>query len=283
MAGFLVLLLIAASSPAAPPPLDRARELFNRTRYEEALKLLLPVAPKDGEAWWLLGRCHYMRGDFKKASEAFEKAVASELANSVYHNWLGKAYGRRAETANPFSAPGLASKARRSFEKAVQLNPRNIEAVNDLFEYYLHAPGFLGGGLDKAVLLAEKIRAADPAEYHYAMAQLAEKRKEFKTAEEQLRRAVCLAPQQAGRIIDLARFLAKQGRLAESEAAFDEAAAIAPDNPRVLFERANAYLRNKKNLDTARALLKRYLESELTPDDPPRSEAERLLREASGG
>jgi hypothetical protein len=47
-----------------------------------------------------------------------------------------------------------------------------------------------------------------------------------------------------------------------------------------MFERASAYVRAKKNLDIAKQLLERYLQSSLTPDDPPRAEAERLLRKA---
>ena len=35
------------------------------------------------------------------------------------------------------------------FERAVALDPANREAVGDLFDYYLGAPGFLGGGANK--------------------------------------------------------------------------------------------------------------------------------------
>jgi cytochrome c-type biogenesis protein CcmH/NrfG len=263
----------------ASTPLDQARDLFHRTEYEAALKLLLPLEKKGGPEWELVGRSYFMQGEFKHASEAFQKAVAAEPGRSEYHLWLGRAYGRRAETANPFSAPGLASKARQCFERAVELDPRNVEAMNDLFEYYVQAPGFLGGGLDKAAALAARIRELDPAEYHFAQAQLAEKRKEWGAAEQQLRRAVDLAPQQVGRVLDLAKFLARQGRHEESEAAFQRAAEIAPDSPRILFERASAYVRSRRNLEQARALLKQYLASPLTSADPPRQQAEKLLRQ----
>ena len=172
-------------------------------------------------------------------------------------------------------------KARQNFEKAVELDSRNLEAVNDLFEYYLDAPGFLGGGFEKATALAKRIGELDPVEYHYAQARLAEKRKEFQTAENQLRRATQLAPRQVGRLIDLAKFLAKQGRYQESDEAFLEARKIAPDSPRVLFEQASVYIRSRRNIELARELLKRYLESPLTPDDPPRSKAQELLRQSS--
>jgi Flp pilus assembly protein TadD len=167
-------------------------------------------------------------------------------------------------------------------ERAVALDPKNEEAINDLFEYYLEAPGFLGGGMDKAAALAKTIGALDPAEYQYALAVMAERRKEFSTAEAHFRRAVEIAPRQVGRVIDLAKFLAKQGRDQESEALFLQAEKIAPNEPKVLFERARVYIHSKKNLDAARSLLERYLSMPLTPEDPPREEAQKLLKAVSG-
>jgi tetratricopeptide (TPR) repeat protein len=194
---------------------------------------------------------------------------------------MGKALGRRAETSNPLSAPFLASKARDHFEKAVELDPKNSEAVNDLFSYYLEAPGFLGGGLNKAAALAEsKIKPVDAVEYHYAMAQIADRKKEWKSAENHFRQAFNLAPQSIGRAIDLARFLSKQGREQESEAVFAQAEKINPNAPRLLFERAKVYIGAKKNLPQARHMLERYLKAPLSPDDPPRGEAMELLRKA---
>jgi cytochrome c-type biogenesis protein CcmH/NrfG len=84
-----------------------------------------------------------------------------------------------------------------------------------------------------------------------------------------------------GRVVDLAKFLAKQGRWEESEATFRKARQLAPDSPQVLFEQASAYIRAGRNLEEARQLLKRYLTVPLTPDDPSRREAEQLLKQAS--
>lgn len=263
--------------------LSKARQLYEKTRYEEALALLAGLPVENGSVYALMGRCYYMLGDYKRASESLERAVRLEPGNSDYHMWLGRAYGRRAETSSFLTAPGLASKARQNFEKAFQLNPRNLEAAGDLFEYYLEAPSFMGGGLDKARDLAEKTRDLDPAEYHYRLARIAEKRKQDKDAEEQLRRAMDLAPRQVGRMLDLARFLARRGKHQESDALFEQAEKLEPESPKVMFERAKAYVESKRNLDKARELLVRYLNSPLTPDDPPRQEAERLLRQARTG
>ncbi|MGO4880529.1 MAG: tetratricopeptide repeat protein [Bryobacteraceae bacterium] len=279
-AALLIVCPLLAQSSA---DLDQARKLYHLTDYETSLKILQTIQPKKPPVYAMIGRNHYMQGDFKKATEILEKAVAGDPSSSEYELWLGRAYGRRAETASPFTAPGNANKARQHFEKAVQLDPRNMEALSDLFEYYLEAPGFMGGGLEKALGVANRMAGIDPVEGHWAQARLAEKKKEFSSAEQHLQRAADLAPQQAARLVDLARFLARQGRYQESDQSFRKAENIAPNSPQVMFARADTYIAQGRNLADARKLLQRYLEAPLTPDDPPRAEAQKLLKKASGG
>ena len=273
---FLALTWVAC---AASPDFPQAQRLYQHTSYEASLRLLNGMAQKDAATWALIGRNQYMLGEYKKASEAFEKAVAAVPAVGEHYLWLGRAYGRRAETSSPFTAPGYAGKARVNFERAVQLDARNMDAMSDLFEYYIEAPGILGGGLDKAEHVADQMAKVDVSEGYRATAKLAEKRKEFGKAEQQLRRALESAPQQVGRIVDLAKFLAKRGRYRESDQVFERALKTAPDSPRVRYAEAEAYVRSGRNLDQARKLLQEYISSQrLTPDDPSRSDAEKLLK-----
>ena len=240
------------------------------------------MGQKTAEVNALIGQNYYGLGDYKKATQYFENALAQSPTSSAYALWLGRAYGRRAETSNPLTAPGYASKARQYFEKAVQFGPDNAEALNDLFEYYLEAPGFLGGGYDKAAGIASRIAALDPAEGHWAQAKLAEKRKEFGSAEEQLRRAAEIAPQQVGRIIDLARFLAKQGRFQESEQISRAPRRSHRTAPSSCSTAPRATSTASATSISRASFSKQYLTAHLTPDDPPRSEAEKLLRQVKG-
>lgn len=262
--------------------LSKAEALYGHTDYQGSLTVLRESGLSTAKAFYLTGKDQFMLGEYKKAAAAFERAFAVEPANSDYALWLGRSFGRRAETALPFMAPRYAAKARTYFEKAVALNPQNEEALDDLFDYYLEAPGFLGGGYDKAEQIAKRIGEFNPAQGHLAEAELADGRQQFDTVEEQLGRAVRLAPREVGRLLDLARSLARQGHIAQSEAAFDQAERLAPKSPKVDFARAQAYVEQKRNLNQAKALLNQYLQSTLTPDDPSRARAEKLLKEASG-
>ncbi|MGH9646619.1 MAG: tetratricopeptide repeat protein [Bryobacteraceae bacterium] len=265
---------------AETPEWNRAHELYQRTEYAQALALLDRIPKKDADTLQLTGQCHLMQGDYKQAGEAFEKALAFAPRNSELHRLLGTVYGRRAETGSVFTAPGNAKKAQQYFEQAVELDPNNREAVADLFEYYLEAPSMLGGGIDKAENLAKRIVTLDrPAGYH-ALAQLERKKKRYDQAEVELRRAADLAPHEVSRLVDLAKFLSDRGRIKESDEKFSEAMRMAPNNPELLFARAETFIQQKRNLNNARQLLERYLAIPLTPDDPPRQDARALLSQA---
>jgi len=284
LSGFLLLVVAAAASSAVASPdvVRRASALYQHTAYEESLHVLAEEVTPDAAVFLLSGKNYFMLGDYKRAAEFFEKALALSPSNSDYQLWLGRAWGRRAETGGFLMAGVHASKARQCFEKAVALDPRNREAKNDLFDFYLNAPGFLGGGIEKAEAIAKSIASERPPESEFEEAQVADRRKDYAAAEAHLRRAMELAPAEAGRVLDLARYVAKRGRLGESDVLFERARTLAPGQPRVAFAKARVDIENHRNLEQARALLQQYLHANLTPDDPPRQEAEKLLRRAGG-
>jgi Flp pilus assembly protein TadD len=277
--GFFLLVVTAGASPDV---LRRANALYQRTEYEGSLHVLAEDSAPDAADYFLSGKNYFMLSDYKKASEFFEKALAISPTSSEYELWLGRAWGRRAERGSLLMAGVNASKARQCFEKAVDLDPHNREAKNDLFDFYLNAPGFLGGGMEKDAAIAKSIAGERPAEYEFEEAQLSDRRKDFNAAEAHLRRAMELAPHEAGRIVDLARYVAKRGRLKESDLLFEQARNLAPSQPRIAFAKARADIENHRNLEQARRLLRGYLHASLTPDDPPRQEAKKLLQRAGG-
>src|SRR5690242_6290794 len=127
----LVMLLMTTGLLAADSTLEQARILYRHTDYDQAIQLLLSQKDEEGNnnsaVIELLGQCYFMTGDYKKSTEYLEQAVAAEPGNSMYHAWLGRVYGRRAETSFALSAMGWASKSRNSLEKAAQLDPMNYE------------------------------------------------------------------------------------------------------------------------------------------------------------
>ena len=161
--------------------LREAEELYNRARYDASFSRLEAHAT-DPASLFLLGRDYYMLGDFPKATQYLKKAVGAAPKNSECADWLGRAYGKRADTSNPLSGVLLERKARAAFERALQLDPKNAEALSDLVLYHLDAPAVLGVGFGKAASVGEKRAAVDSAEVFLEEWKLSPKRKRFQTA-----------------------------------------------------------------------------------------------------
>ena len=228
---------------AAEPKLAEARKLYNSTDFERSLKVLQAIPAKDGPVYELMGRNYFMQSDYKRATGVSKKPWRwNRPMASMPCGWDVRGVDERRLPA-PLQPRSTPRKLASGFEKSVQLSPLNLEAQSDLFEYYMEAPGFLGGGLDKAQATASRMSEISPVEGEFAQAKLAEKRKESHTAEAHLRRAVELAPQQVGKIVELARFLMKQGRYQEADQSFERAEKVAPNSPRVIFGRASAYIK----------------------------------------
>ncbi|MGH8276796.1 MAG: tetratricopeptide repeat protein, partial [Steroidobacteraceae bacterium] len=153
------ILLAALLAPVVSFPYANAtapaseQELLSGDRMDEAIQYLkarTQSAPNDAEAFALLARAYYELERWDNSIAAAQKAVALNPQSSEYHLWLGRAYGNKAEHSSWFTAIGLAKKTRIEFEKAVELDTTSVDARSDLAEYYMEAPGFLGGGKDKA-------------------------------------------------------------------------------------------------------------------------------------
>jgi tetratricopeptide (TPR) repeat protein len=280
---WIALITVTATARAAGLPnsgLSRAEELYGRTEYRRAIDTLEALGTREAAGRALLGKAYFMEGRYKEAVANLEKAVAEDSLKSDSYDWLGKAYGRLAEGSTFLTALKYARKTVRAFEQAVELGPSNLEALSDVFEYYLEAPGIVGGGLEKAETVARRFAALNEAEYHWACARLAEKCKDPVGAEKEFRAAVAAAPNEVGRMLDLATFLSSRGRYSESEALFRSAGEQHPNSPKVLYARAAAYVQSRRKLDEAEALLEKYMQAQTTPDDPTRREAAELMKSA---
>ena len=99
---------------------------------------------------------------------------------------LGRVYGQQAMTASVFKMPGLATKTKEQFVKAVELDPQLFEARSGLAQFYLMAPGFAGGSTAKAKELAAEVQPRQPEQAKLLRALLAMNDKDWAGAEREL-------------------------------------------------------------------------------------------------
>jgi tetratricopeptide (TPR) repeat protein len=155
----------------------------------------------------------------------------------------------------------LAKKVRTSFERAVQLDPKNWEARVDLAEFYLQAPSMVGGGQDKARAQAQALLPPNPAMAHWILARIAGRNKDGAGAEREYKAAIEASHGAAQHWLHLAQFLAHADRLFEMDQALRTMASSPLDRPDALMDGGSLLLRLGRDYPEAIRLLRRYLES----------------------
>jgi tetratricopeptide (TPR) repeat protein len=258
----LVLLLLIASLTASLA--DSAKDKLAAGRIDEAIAELngrLSSAPADAESSNLLCRAYFALEDWDRAESSCRKAASLDPANSRFHLWLGRVYGEKADRANLLAAAGLAGKVRGEFERAVQLNPKDVDARLDLAEFYLAAPGIVGGGEQKAREQAQFIATVNPGREHWIYARIAEHKKDYATAEREYHQYIDLSQGDAEAWLNLALCFRHQKRFDKMEQAIVNLSHASKPEPDVLWEASDILYHAGRNYPLATELLNLYLAS----------------------
>lgn len=164
---FFRLLLLAPLSLLAQPDFDQAEKLFRSGDYERSAELFrgcLARNPDNVKPLEYLGDIHAIAKQWEKAADCYKRLASLKPGNAEFHYKYGGALAMDAASGSRFRALGMISGIRDSFQQAIRLNPKHINARWALIEYYLQLPAVLGGSESRAVSYAcelEKLSAVD--------------------------------------------------------------------------------------------------------------------------
>ena len=226
----MVLVCLLGTALASPTNIDPA-SLVRAGHFKQARTLLekhLAENPKDAEALVLLARVKLAYQDHDEAARLLREAMAIEPGNSDAHVYLAEAYSLKIDHAGQFEKMGIARRIKSESERALAENPNNLDALETLLEFHLHAPGIVGGNRDQASEIAERIAKLDHVRGDFAKAEIA----------------------------------AQEKRYGDEENFYVNAAEAEPHSYHALMAAANFYLNNdrSKNLEKAAAYARKALE-----------------------
>ncbi len=253
----------------APPPGIQA--LYNTGQYRqaaEALQAEVERNPKDAGLYFWLGRCFFELWDFSRSISSLERAVALDPDHSEYHDWLGRACGRKADESshsNVGLALSMARRTRHEFEAAVQLDATNINAQRDLIEFMANAPGDLGGGEKRALDQIRALSAVDPLEGALALANLYAVRKKFEQAAEEYQKILNSSPNRIDAYLEAADYYRDRGDAEHMEQAVEAASKVDASDRRLSYYRGVALVLEEKDLAIAEKDLRAYIDT--VPDN----------------
>lgn len=211
LAGFIVLMASLSASTAARPisVVDSAHELFNEGRYDQARAVLAPEAAKgsnNADLYYWMAKSDFEMRHFDDSISETEHAITLNPNNAEYHRLLGEACGRKAARSSWLAGVGLAKRTRAELERAAELDPRNVPVRRDLVNFYVRAPGLVGGGEQKALDEIQQVFALDPVEGHLARLDYDQERKQWDQADQECKSVLAAKPNRAGPYYEVASY-----------------------------------------------------------------------------
>ncbi|HEY9166575.1 MAG TPA: tetratricopeptide repeat protein [Candidatus Kryptonia bacterium] len=234
---------------------DEAVRLYNEGRFAQSKSLFLEAAkenPQNAEVYYYLGSL-VMGSDYDAAIDYLDKAISLNGAVAKYHFMLGDAYGVKAQRAGIFSKFGAASNCKEQWLIAVSLDPKYTDARMSLVEYYLQAPGIIGGSVEKAAAQSDTIKSYDTYSGYLAEARVHEYQKEKAQQEECYRKAISIDAKKPLAYRALWIFYIDENDRTKADDVFTKAVA-AVDNKSDVYYQAGLYYTQKNDFTNARQM-----------------------------
>src|SRR4029077_9401863 len=92
---------------------EAALRAYIQGDYPKTVQILQSASeaePRNGEIHLLLAKTYYQMEEWDRAITSGERAVATDLKSSVYHEWLGRIYGEKADRCGWFCGMKFAKK-----------------------------------------------------------------------------------------------------------------------------------------------------------------------------
>ena len=244
MLGSLVFVVFVCK---ADDPLTKGIDLFQHQQYREAKKVLEQVVAaneSNAASQYYLGRTYLMLCDYDQAITHLQRAVDLEGHQPDYYYWLGRAYGEKTKRSGLLKQAGLAKRVRAAFEQAVTLDPNNVAARAALGNFYAQAPGFMGGGIDKATEQAAALMRLDPLQGELLQARILEERKKPNATEalyKKLETRYGASPGAFDLYGQYGKFLLRQGHSGDAISKLKKQLSLEPGDISAYFDLAAAY------------------------------------------
>ncbi len=254
---------------------DGSLDALARTGHWKRVRMLVQerasLPRNEAETAYWQARVKQAFRDDAAAEVLARRAVSLDGSKAAYHAALSSiCLDELSNHPSMLRSMRLAHETKGELERALSLDPQNVDILRRLMEYDWYAPAIGGGDRKKARELADEIGRINPTRGCLAQARLSETAGENGISEREalLKKAVAASPRDYEARLALAEFYggpAKQYALGEQEAKV--AVALAPDRSRAYADLAVVYVHEQKweELDELVARAERAVSEDLTP------------------
>jgi tetratricopeptide (TPR) repeat protein len=172
---------------------EKAEKLYKADKMDQAelvFESVLKSNPSDLKTIEYLGDIAGHDKLWDKAIGYYKKLKQLNPSEANYHYKYGGALGMKAKDSNKFKALGMIDEVKASFEKAITLNSKHIEARWALIELYIQLPRIVGGSESKAIKYSNELLRLSPVDGYLSRGHIEEYFKRYRSAEQQYKKAI---------------------------------------------------------------------------------------------
>ena len=149
-------------------------------RAEQPVRAAVQRVQNDAHAWSDLSVVNWAFNRLDASIADAEKAVAASPNSAEAHSKLADALGAKlvASNAGTMEKISLAHRFRKEMDRTLELDPNDVDALQDLAQFYWHAPGMVGGDKQKARQTADRLFTISPFRGAAARADFAQDEKD---------------------------------------------------------------------------------------------------------
>ncbi|NDP28128.1 MAG: tetratricopeptide repeat protein [Flavobacterium sp.] len=202
MKNFLSFLLLFPLLIWSQSDYSKAEKLFEAKKYDQARPIFesfLKENPSHLKTIEYLGDIAGHDKSWDKAIGYYQKLKQLKPSEADYYYKYGGVLGMKAKESNKFKALGMIGEVKESFEKAIELNPKHIEARWALVLIYIQLPGIVGGSETKAIKYSNELLKLSPVDGYLSRGQIEEHFKRYTAAEQQYKKAIAAGSTKIGR------------------------------------------------------------------------------------
>lgn len=199
--------------------------------------------------------------DYRGAIEIITDAQENGETDFGMSELLVEAYSERIEQVGILKKRKLAKKMKKAMEHSLQLEPRNVQALENLIQFHTQAPSIVGGSKEVAQSLLNDLETVDSYRAHMIRANIARQNKDFETALGHLENALKLSLNKHNPWLAKAYVKIDQEQYDSAIADLDKCLELSPGQKNCLYQTGKAASLGKTQLEKGVSSFRNFIDN----------------------
>ena len=197
--------------------------------------------------------------DYKSAIKTLTKAQKAGEDSVALNSLLTQAYSSRIDEVGMLKKMSIAKKLKTTLEHTLELDPKNVDAMDGLVQFHMQAPSAIGGDKKEADRLVDVMATLDPIRANSLRARIFAENGDIHKAEAEFDKVIAASPDNIDAYLSKGTMLADHDRADDAIAVFEACIAANPGNMECTYQIGKAAQTGKTQYEKGIAAFESFI------------------------